>query len=442
MWSSRALVSALALAILIVVPTAAAALNGSPARSPALAVVSSDSWAFGTERWFNLTQATPMGTHTVQAWMSWYTINNRTNVSADVTAWTIERTVASSFSSTYCSPDCTTPTLKVDLNHTAYEHATGFVNMTRAAVVYENGTGVAAFGLLNASASADARLTSHATVWVTTAQGVRNVSESFAAYGSANASLAFTPALGLIPISLSAGVSWNATSAYVGGGDWSAVWNYTKTNASGSTITASGSPSGSLNVTGNLSVEGAVVATHVLPNGTVLPAISLEFSGDFGALDGLILLPHAFDFFGYGPRSWDGYRLGFAHMETTRLAIEFQGGSTSLRLRAATSDFGTNDSAMDRGEAMRGHSGPMSTVPLATATAAEGIPTTSVVAQPVGVVTAQEAQDCMAQTTCTTAASSPPGAFPSTIVLALAVGGAVVAAVALMVVWRRGHHRA
>lgn len=426
-------VSSLAPAVLAAPPT--------PAATPAL-IVANDSWAYGTDRWFNMTQTTPMGVHTIHAQMSWYTVFSRTNLSASLSQLSVERTVASNFTVSYCSPDCTNPTLRVDMTHSAYEHAVGFLNMTRTGLVYEGGLSVPATAIVGSSARADGRLSTAAHIYVETPQGAKNVTETFDATGQAVANLDFTPPLGLLPNTLNVGDTWNATSAYSGGGNWAVAWTYTKTNASGATTTTTGSPSGSLNLTGNVSVDGRVVGSQALPEGTVLPCVTFEFSSDLTALDGIILLPAGFDLFSFANHSWDGYSMGFANMQTHQVAVQFSGDFTSFRLRAASSFYGTNDSAVERGESMRGSMGVMSAAPLATASVATGVPTTDVSAVPVSVADANAKIACLATNTCATTPTSPPPAWqvPWEVVIVVAFVVAVVAfsaAVAVVVSRRR-----
>ncbi len=410
-----------------------------PAESAsAAAVVPSDSWAYGAQRWFNLSVSTPNGVHVIQAEMSWYTIFERTNVSASVTQLSVERTVASTFTSTYCSPDCTSPTVEVLLSHSAYEHAVGFLNLTRDAVVYEDGTAVSAIGVLNTSASASGAVGSTANVTVVTPQGTRHVTESYNATGAAAAHLAFTPALGLIPTALNVGDRWNATSAYTGGGTWAVTWSYSKTDASGTTTSDAGSPLGGLNVTGNVSVDGTVVGTMTLPGGTVLPAVTLEFSSELDVLDGVIFLPHGGGFFDLSGAPWDGEAFGFAHLATHRLAVQFSGSYTMFQLRAASSYYGTEDGAPEMGEQMGGNPNLLTATPSTTATST-GVPTTEVAAAPMAVADAQAASGCLTTGTCgTTGPSTGGSAFPWLYVgIALVVAAVVAVGVSYALVVRR-----
>ena len=404
------------------------------------AALTSDSWSYGVEKWFNLSIPMPNAVHTIHAYTAWYTVIDRTNLPSAVTQLSLERTVLSNFTAQYCAPDCMSPELQVNLSHATYEHALGFVNLSSAGVVYENGTAVPAFAVLNASATANAVAVSSSEIWIGTPQGVKHVTEEFSAAGQANVRLAFDPALGLAPQSLGFGDTWNATSTYVGAGNWSVAWSYEKTNASGQTTTLSGLPAGSLNATGVVAVDGAVVGSMTLPGGVVLPAITLSFSSDLEVLDGMVFLSRGANFFDGGGHAWDGYRMGFAMMETHRLAVQFLGDASSFRLLAATSFYGTSDMTPAMGAAMRAGSMPMTP---ATVNATPGVPTVEVTAVPLAPASAAAAASCLnaTQNLCPAQGSTSVAPDATSWVYYLTIGivatGAAVAVASMYLVSRR-----
>lgn len=418
--------------VLVAVPARGSVPQATPA---------TDAWAWGTDTWFNRTVSTPHGVHSVSAHLAWYTVFDRTDVSPIVTLLSVERWVLSDVTSRYCSPDCTVPTVEVALHHGTYQHALGRLNLTTDAVVYQNGSAVAAFGLLNSSAVADGWTHSSAGVSVVSDAGSRLVSEAFEAAGEARASLAFTPSLGLLPLHLAAATPWNATSGYVGSALWQVDWNYTKTGPSGQSFNLSGSPSGSLNATGNISLEGNVAGTSVMPDRQVLPAIELSIEGSFEGslelLDGTILLPTLGEFFHDGQQDWQGYRMGLASMATHRLAVAFGGESTSFQLRAASAFFGTRDAAISMGENERGALGDGPRV-FGGRDYSDGIPATEVTTQPVAPQTARTAGTCLPHGDCTTSGSG--GRLPWGTLLVAAIVGAGAAGVALAAI--QGRRRA
>ncbi len=400
---------------------------------------SEDSWAYGTERWFNLTLSTPNGVHTIRAHMAWYTIFERTNPTASTVGLSVDRTVASDFTARYCSPDCSQPTLEVNLAHAVYAHALGGLNLSRDARVYEAGSAVPALGVVNSSAAAVQTVASTAGVEIATPSGPRTVRESFRATAEASATLAFEPSLGLVPWSVAVGDVWNASSTYVGAGAWRVNWTYEKTNASGGTTTLSGTPSGALNTTGTLSVNGTAVARLPLPNGSTLPAISLGFSESFEALDGVIYLPRGSGFFEETGRPWDGYRMAFDRWESKRLSLGVSSDGASFAYPTASAVYGTNDTAVSIGEGQRGAASASAQAAVAVAVAT-GVPATEVVAAPVPVPVAEAAADCLAGGACPAPVGSRgPGLEP--VALYLVLGGVVTAAVAVAVLLVRHPHR-
>ncbi len=414
----------------VVAPLAVAAPTFSP---HTLSVAAPDSWAYGAERWFNLTTSTPAGVHTISAYMAFYAVFERTNVSSTVTQLSVDRTAYSNFTSSYCSPDCTSPRISVVVEHESYLHALGFVNLTRDGTVYEDGVAVPAIAVLDAAAQATGTLRSTANVTVVTPQGTNHAEEAFSASGQAALALGLSPALGLVPTALNVGDTWNATSQYTGSGSWSVGWTYTKLSANGSTISLSGTPSGALNQSGNVSVEGAVVASMTLPDGTVLPAVVLSFDSDLDVLDGLILLPHGMGLFDGGSAPWGGYQLGAVAMETHRLAVQFSGDFTSFRLRAASAFYGTSDAAVASGQA-----GSPNLVVTPTTSLSTGVPSVEVTAVPMSVTDATTAGDCLATGTCTGGGTTTSSSPLPWLWIEVGVGVAVVgAAVVVTALWLR-----
>lgn len=411
--------------VLVVVPARGSASQTAPA---------TDAWAWGTDAWFNRTVSTPLGVHSVSAHLAWYTVFDRTNVSPVVTLLSVERWVLTDVASRYCSPDCTAPTVGVALHHATYQHALGRLNLTTDAVVYQNGSAVAAFGLLNSSAVADGWTHSSAEVSVVSNAGIRLVSEAFEASGVARALLAFTPSRGLLPLHL-ADAAWNATSGYAGSVLWQVDWNYTKIGPSGQSFNLSGSPSGSLNATGNLSLEGNVAGTSVMPDREVLPAIELSVDGSFEGslelLDGTILLPTLGEFFHDGPQDWQGYRMGLASMTTHRLAVGFGGEATSFQLRAASAFFGTRDAAISMGENGREVLGDGPRM-FGGRDYSDGIPAIDVITEPVAPKTARTVGTCLPNGGCTTSGSGgglPWGPLLAAAIVAAGAAGVAVAAI-------------
>ncbi len=436
-------VRAVGLVGLILAATVLGALSlaGAPfAAGAAVSPANPDAWAYGTDRWFNVSTATPMGVHTISAYLGWYTVYDRQNVSGNLSRLSIDRTVLSNFTTQYCSPDCRAPALEVVLHHATYDHASGHLNITNNGSVYANGASVPAFAARDSSATADAWARSSADIRVTTPNGVRIVTETFRATGQSSADLTFTPPLGLVPVNGGTGGALGlqphgSNSSYSGSGGWSLSWSYEKVNASGATISLGGTPSGTLAPTGNISLEESVIGAMTLPNGTRLPLISLNFARALDALDGLIFLPAPANFFDYGTGEWDGCQMAFSYLASPQLAIDVSGGLGALEPRAAVAAYRTNDSAVSMGDGMGSHSGPGALAPTYSAT---GVPPVEVSAEPMSPTAAALAAAGLASG----AAPTVPGSIASSwdypwpvLELALVVAVALVGGVAYL--WYR-----
>ncbi len=385
---------------------------------------SSDSWAFGVDRWFNLTVDTPHGVHSISAHFEWYAVFGRTNVSSHVTNLEIEDWALSDFTARYCSPNCSGPTVDVLLHHATYQRTLGELNLTNSGVVYEAGIAVPAIAILNTSASLSGWTKSSSLVSLVTPGIAQRVSEVFSAAVEARADLALAPALGLAPLNLSVGTAWNASSVYTGSADWAVNWSYSKTNASGEIVNVSGNPSASLDSTGTVSSTGVVSGTLALPNGTVLPSISLNVGDPFELLDGALLLPLDGGFLDDSHGPWDSYQMGSASVAGLKVGIDLGWGLGRFQLLTASAFYSTNDTAVNRGETdLDGFGGNQPTA-FGSSPNGYGIPATEVVASPMSVASARSAAACLTEGVCTV----PAPADYLVRVLVVAAVGAVAAA--------------
>ncbi|MCI4360330.1 MAG: hypothetical protein L3J91_01365, partial [Thermoplasmata archaeon] len=122
--------------------------------------------------------------------------------------------------------------------------------------------------------------------------------------GSAHASVSFAPALGLVPLNVTNGAAWNSTSEFNASGAWSAQANWYRTSVLGTTSSGSFSPSGTVQGSGSVALQGADLGNITLSNGQTVPVIALAWTGPFDDVDGVILIPHDFDLFGNGGHDW------------------------------------------------------------------------------------------------------------------------------------------
>ncbi len=319
-----------------------------------------DSWAYGVNRWVNVSRTMPGTAYAVEAYMAWYSMFNSTDTSYSTTMVEVNRTVATTFIAQYAQPDATNPSVKATIFHTGIERDLAFANFTSGARVYQSGAPTPALGLINASANSEQSVNTSAYVTTYLASGPQTTIVNYSATTRAMATIAFSPTLGLIPWNLAVGTHWNSTSNFTANGGWTVDWHYKFTYPNGSKITLSGSPIGARNFGGTIAVNGAVAGSFAMPSGITIPGVSLNVSGPFDLLDGVILVPQAGELFGSAVEPTDGP--GYCHtaVQTARLGVALDPSTSHFQFAVASSYFTANDSAgMMAGEMAGGGMGPM-----------------------------------------------------------------------------------
>lgn len=373
---------AAALLALLVLPGIVSPASAAPV---ALAGSNSQQWAYGAQKWVNVSGNFGNATYEAKAFFGWQVVFTATNTSATTVALEAQRTIVGSYFADLCAPTCSNPTSgHGNLSVVAWEKDAGFANLTTTASVYENGTAVAAVGLLNASAQVAGNVSEQLSVSV--ASGFFNGSTASALYvsGAGHHDVTFSPALGLVPQNVSSGAQWNASSDFAANGGWSIVANWSHTSFSGATSSGSFTPSGSLQGNGTIDLSGADLGMVTLRNGVTVPAIALVSSGPFDDVDGVILVPHDFDLFGDGAHAWASDALVGQAASTSNVNIVLD-ATHHLRVVAAATSFSEDDTSLST-QAGASH-GPM---------AASGTSTGATVlqAQPEPVAQAQGSSGC------------------------------------------------
>ncbi len=370
-----------ALAVLLVMPGLVATASASPAP---LAGPSSQQWAYGAQKWVNVTVTFANATYTAHAFFGWTVIFTATNTSATTVALEAERTMAGSYYADLCTPTCTHPTGQGNLSITAWEKDAGFANLTSAATVYEQGVASPAIGLINASTQASGNISESLWLKIQHMNTTVTASTQFFVSGAAHAQVAFTPALGLVPLNVSSGDVWNATSAFTASGGWSANANWYRTSILGVKTSGSYNPSGSVQGSGDVALAGTDLGTIRLGNGATVPVIALAWTGPFDDVDGVILIPHDFDLFGEGNHDWSSASLGATKVSTADLDIAVD-AAHHLRVVATATSFESSDTSLATASVPA--TGPS---PAATSTAP-----TVVQAQPETLAQAQQGSSCL-----------------------------------------------
>ncbi len=355
------------------------------------------------------------------------------NTSATTFELTILRTMGAAFSVQFCSPSCSSPTNWVNVSYRAWEDTNGISNFTTQGSVHENGTSVPAIALLNSSVWVRANLTetynAHLPVLGWQVDKTRYLSGSIVG----RSTVSFTPSLGLFPVSLTPGTSWDSTSAFNATGAANYSLYYAAHGPVRTTIIGPISGPVSVAAPGNVTVDGAyAVGSSVHLGGVTYPAITLTVLGPFSVREGVIFVPSTVDLFGSRTAPVAGNATGATSVEQSTLDVKaFAGGHFGL---AASSWHYVLDSANPYDAANSGAS-------------ASGIVPAAPVGNSVSSVTVQGEPETPSQSTatqqCLTAGSGCPlagGSSPRSLFGAVVVVGALAsigALVALAVVARR-----
>ena len=343
-----------ALVAVLLVPGLVAPASASPAP---LNGATSQQWAYGAQKWVNVTEDFANATYTAHAFFGWNVVFTATNTSATTVALEAQRTMVGDYYASLCSPNCASPTAQGNLSITGWEKDTGFANLTTAADVFESGTAVPAVGLINDSARVSGNISE--SVWLKAQKGATTLTASTELFiaGSAQTSVSFSPALGLVPLNATTGSTWNSSANVTAAGSWSANADWYHTSVLGATSSGSFNPSGSVSGTGTVALQGADLGNVTLANGASVRVIALSWIGPFDCEDGVILVPHAFNLFGSAAHPWASAELGATSVTTANLDIAID-SFHHLRVSAATTSFGASDTSLSASAASYGRPGP------------------------------------------------------------------------------------
>jgi hypothetical protein len=425
---------AVVLAVLMVFVVASGAVEAAPLQGSSTPV---GSWSYGVVKTVSVGpqpasdqgwvyQATATFGYTVTIWDN--------NTSATTFELTILRTMGAAFSIQFCSPSCSSPTNWVNVSYRAWETTTGISNFTTQASVHENGTNVPAIGLLNSSVWVRANLTetydAHLPVLGWSVDKTRYLSGNIVG----RSSVTFAPALGLFPVSLTPGTSWDSTSAFEATGAANYSLYYAAHGPVRSTVIGPITGPVSVAAHGNVTVDGAyAVGSSVELGGVTYPAITLTVLGPFSVREGVIFVPSTVDLFGSSTAPVAGNATGATSVEQSTLDVKaFAGGHFGL---AASSWHYVIDSANPYDAA---NSGASSSGMAPAASAGNSVSSVTVQGEPETASQSTTTQQCLTLGSgCPLAGGSPS---PRSLLGAVVVVGALVtigALVALAAVARR-----
>lgn len=370
-------VAALALLILpgLAVPASAAPVP--------LGASAPQQWAYGGQKWANVTIDLPNATYTSHAFFGWQVIFSATNTSATTVELEASRTMAGHFYAQYCSPNCANATTFGNLSVVGWERSAGFANLTTSGTVYVGGSPTAAIALSNASSQSAGNLTESFTFSTGTGSMAHATSAALDVAGSAHATIDFATPLGLVPYNATTGERWNASAAFTAAGAWSISGMWSHTSFLGTTSSGHLNASSGVQANGSVAIQGYDAGNVTLANNQTVPVIVLSWNGPFDDEDGVILVPHDFDMFGGATHAWSSDSLGDESVATADLDIHVD-AFHHLKVVATASTWAATDGSLSTSY----------TAATGTAPAASTSPAL-VQAQPESVAQAQQASGCL-----------------------------------------------
>ncbi len=403
--------------VLFALALAPALTGAANAASPSASAASNTTqWAYGGQG--NATGSLQIGTNSLtwNATFGWTVIFTATNTSNSTVMLEEQRTVGLDLTTTL-----TAKNLSATYTYHGTESDLAFVNLTDNATVYVNGTPVPALGIQNENLHVQATVDQSIQVALRglTHSGFLNVS------GVAQGSVAFTPALGLIPLNLTGVNMWNSSATANPSASWNISYAWADQGWNGTTRSGTGDIAGNWTAAGPVSLIGLKVeVVHPFSDHKVRTGVVLLVSGPVDAYDGYILVPHAFDLFGGAQHAYDAESLGSASVGSGQgETLYVSPGARGPVVSAADSTFGATTGAASA--LAQPVSGP--------APAAANGPGATVEGQPMSVPAAQAESACLLSG-CSGGASSAAGGLLGIAVIALAVV-AVVGTVAV-IEWR------
>jgi hypothetical protein len=213
----------------------------------------------------------------------------------------VNRTMGVLLSVEFCAPSCARAVDTATVDFHAWEVVHAVLELNTSGHVNVSGVPTPALALVSSNVSIKVGLRESTQV-VADGKVVRghNLSVDL----GVNSSTAFTPALGLFPLSIaSAGAeTWTATSVFaeIGSGNWSVR----EENALGATTLDLDGKVTSLDTTGSVTVNGSSTAKTIRLGGANYEVVGLSVVGPFSLREGFLFLPIVSDLFGGTAPSW------------------------------------------------------------------------------------------------------------------------------------------
>lgn len=387
--------------------------------------------------------------YTLHAFLAWNVIVTQTNLSSTAFELSGSRVVVGSyFLSAQGSQGATQAQLNVTVQ--GWEHDSEFANFTTTGSVLLNGTTqVPAVAIENSHGTVAGNLT--ATESASLAGGQTASLDGYASGAvNADATLSFSPALGLMPTTPVPGGQWNSSSAYTAQGTYSNAchWAFDGTSALGSKSSGSGTcgGSGTLSASGTVWLAGADEGDDYLAGFGHFRSVGLELPSDFEfhLHDGLFLVPASVDLLSGGSGALGGTNAANSDgTDASTAYVDLNPHAGHVGVVAANTRFGpaagvtsslpfamSAAGASSSGGISALASGPDSQFPAAT----NPLPSYGIQGYPESVAQAQSSNGCLLNPgTCLTSTSGHSGLLFLVLVVAV-----VAVAVAVLVARRSG----
>jgi hypothetical protein len=293
--------------------------GASSAAGPAITSNSSASGAWAYGRTLNVS-VTPLRTPTGWQYEGAYTLGysvlvNEINNSAGPNTFELDVHEVEGIYITieFCKPTCQAPVQFANLTLRSWEITNAWANFTTNGTVNENGTTVPAIALMNVNSSVQANLTERtfSALRATPFGPVLDRSKYFTVAASTQATIDFTPALGVMPLNLlgltPSSANWTSESAFSATGSIRAVYFWAFHGplvgnvSAGPTLYADTfAPKGNVTLSGGFASSAGIP----LPGVGTFPAIRLSVGGPFTLGEGPILMLGTAFFVGGASNPW------------------------------------------------------------------------------------------------------------------------------------------
>jgi hypothetical protein len=334
----------------------------------------------------------------------------------------VSRTMGVILSVEFCAPSCSHPVESATVHYHAWEVERAVLNLTTAGNVTVSGVPTGALAISNSTVSVvvGLRESSQVVVLGVPVRG-RNISVDL----DANSSTRFTPALGLVPLSIPAPENWSSLSATdeVGSASWSVV-----VQDLNGTIPVNVTGSIPFNLLSTVALAGGFDGATLRLGGASYDVVHLAVTGPFSLREGFLLIPTGSDLFGATAPGWLT-----ANASTSGSASFSQGNVDVTPEPASGSHLGFDGSAIVWSSASTNPVSDSSLAQLAGPSPAgtpqaSGSNATSIQGGPESVTQATTDQHCLATGYGCTTVGAPSG-LPGELVVVIGVvaAGAVVA---------------